>query len=117
MSFPNMKIINDTSITNPTIWAFSSALSLNGLPLTNSINKKKTCPPSKAGIGKIFIKANIIDKRAVKLQNDSQSQTVPNMVAIWNGPDKDSVGSNLPLNIWPKALTVSVTEPNAVETA
>ena len=68
---------------NPTIWAYSINLSLGFLPLTISYNKNITCPPSKAGIGNRFIKAKMIEIKAVLAQKPSNPS--------W--PEKDSDGT------------------------
>ena len=54
-----VKTINASSNIIPTTCARSNTLSLTGFPLKISRSKKTTCPPSRAGIGSKFIKANV----------------------------------------------------------
>src|SRR5690606_1792773 len=56
----------------PTIWAYSKNLSLGLRPVTISYNRKVTCPPSRAGMGRMFKKANMMDIKAVVDQKAGQ---------------------------------------------
>ena len=78
MSFPLANKTKAINKKNPAIWANSINLSLGLRPLIISYNKNITCPPSSAGIGKIFIKAKIIDISAVVYQKLVQSQVSGN---------------------------------------
>lgn len=73
-SLPLAKRINASNKKKPTIWAYSKNLSLGLRPVTISYSKNITCPPSRAGIGKRFNTANIMDKKAVVFQKISQFQ-------------------------------------------
>ena len=79
----NNKAINNR---NPVIWAYSKNLSLGFLPVTISYNKNITWPPSKAGMGKMFIKAKIMESRAVVLQKAAQFQVSGNKPPIAANP-------------------------------
>ena len=81
-----------------------------------SYNKNITCPPSNAGIGKIFIKAKTKLSIAVKVQKFNQFQLLPNICAIPIGPANDLVGSVLPVATLPRALALAPINPNERET-
>ena len=51
-------------------------------PVTTSYIKNITCPPSKAGIGKAFIKARIIERSAVVSQKFFQFHSAGNKFPI-----------------------------------
>ena len=63
----------------PAICAYSKNFSEGLRLVTISYNVNKTCPPSNAGMGNIFMKARITESMAVSFQNDSQSHTGANM--------------------------------------
>ena len=70
----------------PTTCALVKNWSLGGLPEIISYIKNITWPPSKAGIGRMFIKAKIIDSRAVIDQNFIQFHSVSNNFPIDANP-------------------------------
>ena len=55
-----------------------------------SYSKNITWPPSSAGIGRIFITARIIERKAVRFQKDCQSHTPGNILPIVINPPSDS---------------------------
>ena len=73
-SFPFAYNIRPSKRTIPTTCAYSKNLSLGFLPVIISIRVNNAWPPSNAGMGNKFIKANMIDNNAVILQKCSQSQ-------------------------------------------
>jgi hypothetical protein len=83
-------INNEKSKIIPAVWAYSIAFSLGFLFVIISYNRKITCPPSNAGIGRIFINASTIEKNAVMFQNLNQShsgeKTLPKVI----NPPRDS---------------------------
>lgn len=82
MSFPKARIIRANNRSIPTVWAYSRNLSLGFLPVMISYNVNSKCPPSKAGIGRIFSTANITDKKAVRFQKICQFHELGNMEPI-----------------------------------
>ena len=66
----------------PTICARSINLSLGLRPVITSISRKSTCPPSSAGIGRIFIKARMSESIAVIFQKRYQFQAGGNILPI-----------------------------------
>src|SRR5690606_13987029 len=84
--FPLAYKSNAINIKKPTICAYSKNFSLGFLPVIISYSKNITCPPSNAGMGSIFIKAKIIDKKAVESQNPCQSQESGKSLAIVPNP-------------------------------
>src|SRR5690554_2350647 len=56
----------------PASWAYSRNLSLGFLPEMASTSKKSTCPPSSPGMGRIFMKARITERKAVIIQKEYQ---------------------------------------------
>src|SRR5690606_734788 len=116
ISFPKTNTIKDAKMINPTNWAFSINLSLKGLPLIISMIRNNACPPSNAGIGSKFIKANAIESSPVMLQNLTQSQVPPyNFLAISTGPESALSALTSPLNNLPKPLALSTNEPHALD--
>src|SRR6266511_5830089 len=73
-SLPLAYNINASNKTIPTIWAYSKNLSLGLRRVIISYKVNITCPPSRAGIGRRFINARTIERKAVMVQNASQSQ-------------------------------------------
>ena len=67
---------------NPITWAYSRTLSLAFLPVIISYIKNIACPPSSAGMGRMFMKARIIEIRAVLDQNPFQSHFDGNKLPI-----------------------------------
>ena len=67
---------------NPITCAYSRTLSFAFLPVIISYIKNIACPPSSAGIGKIFINARIIEIKAVLDQNPFQSHFEGNKLPI-----------------------------------
>ncbi len=55
-----------------------------------SNSKNSTWPPSRAGIGRIFIIARIIERNAVRFQNACQSHTPGKILPIVINPPRDS---------------------------
>ena len=82
MSFPLANRTKAIKIKKPTVCAYSINLSLGLRPEIISYNKNITCPPSKAGIGNKLSTPNIIDKKAVILQNVCQSQKSGNTFSM-----------------------------------
>ena len=68
--------------------------------VTTSYNKNITCPPSSAGIGKIFMKAKITDRKAVIFQKAYQSHIGGKKLPIAPNPPKEDApwGVNTYLN-------------------
>ena len=75
----------------PAIWAYSMNLSLGLRPVIISYNVNSTCPPSRAGIGKMFMKASTMLKRAVIPQKRSQSQEAENMFPMLRKLPRESL--------------------------
>ena len=90
----------------PITWALVRNWSLGGLPEIISYNKNITWPPSSAGIGKIFINANIIESNAVMPQNLCQFQVVSN---------KPPIEANPPICFAPSLLKISDKDLTYVE--
>src|SRR5688500_9590382 len=89
-SSPSAYAITPSNSTIPTIWAYSINLSPGLRPVIISYKVNNTCPPSKAGIGNIFIKASTILNSAVIDQKRSQSQQAPNMAPILKNQPSDT---------------------------
>ena len=71
-----------SSMSMPMVCAYSSTLSLGLRPLITSNKRNTTCPPSRAGMGRMFITANMSESIAVICQNWCQSHTAGNMLPI-----------------------------------
>src|SRR5579872_2933445 len=82
ISNPSAYTINASSSIIPTTCAYSMNLSVGLRPVTISYKVNSTWPPSNAGIGRIFMKANIMLRRAVIDQNRSQSHRAPNILPM-----------------------------------
>ena len=54
-----------------------------------SYSKNSTCPPSRAGMGKMFMKARMMLRKAVMSQNMCQSHTGGNMLPMAPKPPSD----------------------------
>ena len=85
--------------TIPTICAYSMNLSLGLRPVIISTNVNRACPPSSAGMGNIFMKARIIEKIPVNVQNLSQSQILGNVLPMLITLPKLSLGLTFPEKI------------------
>ena len=80
---------------NPITCAYSSTLSLAFLPVIISYIRNIACPPSRAGMGKIFINARIIEIKAVLDQNPFQSHFEGNKLPIAPKPPScDALSKN-----------------------
>ena len=62
MSFPKASIIRPIRSIIPTVWAAIRNLSLGFLPVIISYRVNSMCPPSRAGIGRMFSTASIMDR-------------------------------------------------------
>ena len=66
----------------PTTWARSMNFSLGGRRRMISAMRNNTWPPSKAGIGRMFMKASIRLRKAVVSQKVSQSHVAGKMLPM-----------------------------------
>ena len=74
----------------PAIWARSKNLSDGLRPVIISTSRNSTCPPSRAGMGRMFMKANTSESHAVRSQKVFQFHwaskmppMVPNPPICW----------------------------------
>ena len=74
MSLPLAKMTNPNTRMRPIISATSMNLSLGLRRVMISNNRKRMWPPSKAGMGRMFITARAMDRKAVMRQNRLQIQ-------------------------------------------
>jgi hypothetical protein len=89
ISFAFAKINKPNNNTIPVTCAYSINLSPGFLPVIISYIRNNTCPPSNAGIGRMFIIAKIIDRNAVRFQNACQSQVPGKILPIVINPPRD----------------------------
>ena len=75
---------------SPTYCAASSTLSLTLRPEIISQKVKIACPPSSPGIGRMFITARMIDRKAVFIQKSCQSHCEGKMLPIEMNPPSSS---------------------------
>ena len=84
----------------PAICAYSRNLSLGFLPEIASTSRKRTCPPSNPGMGRMFINAKITERKAVIIQNEYQFHFAGKRFPIVPKPPSDDAPSlvNICLN-------------------
>ena len=82
MSFILATIINKRRSPMPIYSAMIRNFSPGLRPVIISYSKKRTCPPSNAGIGSMFMNARMMLKKAVMLQNIYQFHSGGNIEAI-----------------------------------
>ena len=82
MSFILATIINRRRSPMPIYSAMIRNFSPGLRPVIISYSKKRTCPPSNAGIGSMFMNARMMLKKAVMLQNIYQFHSGGNIEAI-----------------------------------
>ena len=87
----------------PIICARSRNLSLGCLPVIISASRNSACPPSSAGIGKMFMNASMIERNAVINQNSCQSQVAGKRLPIDANIPTDFAPSDV--NTYLKSLT------------
>ena len=75
---------------SPTYCAASSTLSLTLRPEIISQKVKIACPPSSPGIGRMFITARMIDRKAVFIQKSCQSHVEGKMLPMEMNPPSSS---------------------------
>jgi hypothetical protein len=86
ISLPKISTIKVNKMSIPAYCAFSKNDSLKGFPMIISKIRNKTCPPSKAGIGRIFINAKPKEMSAVNIQKRFQTTSDPKNLAMPIGP-------------------------------
>lgn len=90
MSLPLAYRTSARMMMSPMYWAVSSTRSLTLRPVSISQKVKMACPPSSPGMGRMFMTASMMERKAVVIQNPSQFQLPGKMLPMAMKPPSSS---------------------------